>query len=186
MLRVNNDVKVPKNAKASVKPIGIFGDVAIALTPTGPSSVAYQPGDTVPVGIGETDIQAIENKVDSIAGTVQLMTKTLNAELFAAGGIRDMRKSLANAQQMTANAAQLSMQLNAIAAEQNRNLTVTMASFRRAANAVDSASIDSTLKNFRKSQREPHAPGGEPRFDEPPREQPDGRASSAATERWAS
>ena len=41
--------------------------------------------------------------------------------------------------------------LNAIAAEQNRNLTATMASFRRAASAVDSAAIDSTLKNFRAS-----------------------------------
>jgi phospholipid/cholesterol/gamma-HCH transport system substrate-binding protein len=151
LLRVNNDVKVPKNSVASVKPIGIFGDAAIALTPKGPSRVVFSPGDTVPVGPGETDIQAIENKVDSIAGTVQLMTKTLNAELFASGGIRDIRRSLANAAALSANAAQLSQQLNAIAAEQNRNLTLTMASFRRAASAIDSAKIDSTMKNFQTS-----------------------------------
>jgi phospholipid/cholesterol/gamma-HCH transport system substrate-binding protein len=151
LLRINNDVKVPKNSVASVKPIGIFGDAAIALTPKGPSRVYYAPGDTVPVGPGETDIQAIENKVDSIAGTVQQMTKTLNAELFASGGIRDIRKSLANAAALSANAAHLSQQLNAIAAEQNRNLTQTMASFRRAASAIDSAKIDSTMKNFQTS-----------------------------------
>jgi phospholipid/cholesterol/gamma-HCH transport system substrate-binding protein len=150
-LRVNNDVKVPKNAKASVKPIGIFGDAAIALTPTGPSKVYYAPGDTVPVGPGETDIQAIENKVDSIAGTVNVMVKTLNAELVASGGLRDIRRSMANAATLSANAAQLSIQLTAIAAEQNRNLTATMASFRRAAGAVDSAKIDSTMRNFQTS-----------------------------------
>ena len=43
-LRVNNDIKVPKNSVASVKPIGIFGDAAIALTPTGPSRTYFEIG----------------------------------------------------------------------------------------------------------------------------------------------
>ena len=151
ILRVNDDVKVPKNSVASVKPVGIFGDAAIALTPKGPSSISFQPSDTVPVGMSDTDIQTIMNHVDTIAVTVQTMTKTLNAELVAAGGIRDIRKSLANAAELSANATRLSIQLNAIAAEQNRNLSQVMASFKRAASAVDSASIDSTMKNFKKS-----------------------------------
>ncbi len=151
MLRVNDDIKVPRSSMASVKPIGIFGDAAIALTPKAPSNISFRPGDTVPVGPADTDIQAIMNKVDSVAATVQLMTKILNAELFASGGIRDMRKTLASSATVAAQAAQLSIQLNAIAAEQNRNLTATMASFRRAASAVDSAKIDSTLNNFRTS-----------------------------------
>lgn len=150
-LRVNDDVKVPRNSKASVKPIGIFGDAAIALTPTGPSTITFSPGDTVPVGPADTDIQAIMNRVDSIGASVQLMTKTINAEVFATGGMKDIRRTMANAAAVSASAAQLSTQLNAIAAEQNRNLTITMASFRRAANAVDSAKIDSTLMNFRTS-----------------------------------
>ena len=150
-LRVNNDIKVPKNSVASVKPIGIFGDAAIALTPKGPSRVYFSPGDTVPVGAGETDIQAIQNKVDSIAGQVSVMVRALNTELVASGGLRDIRRSLASTATLSANAAQLSVQLNAIAAEQNRNLTATMASFRRAASAVDSAKIDSTMKNFQTS-----------------------------------
>jgi phospholipid/cholesterol/gamma-HCH transport system substrate-binding protein len=150
-LRVNDDVKVPKNSLASVKPIGIFGDAAIALTPSGPSKDVFAPGDTVKVGPADTDIQAIMNKVDSIAGTVQVMTKTINSELFATGGMKDMRRTMANAATVSASAAQLSAQLNAIAAEQNRNLTATMASFRRAASAVDSAKIDSTMRNFQTS-----------------------------------
>ena len=151
VLRVNDGVKVPRNSLASVKPVGIFGDAAIALTPKGPSPQSYSPGDTVPVGPADTDIQAIMNRVDSIGLTVQTMTKAINADLVASGGIRDMRKSLANAEQLTAAAARLSIQLNAVAAEQNRNLTATMATFRRAASAVDSAKIDSTMRNFQAS-----------------------------------
>ena len=150
-LRVNNDVQVPKNSVASVKPIGIFGDAAIALTPKGPSRVHFAPGDTVPVGRGETDIQAIQNKVDSIAGTVSEMVRTINAELIVSGGIRDIRRSLSSTATLSANAAQLSAQLTAIAAEQNRNLSATMASLRRAVSSVDSAKIDSTMRNFQTS-----------------------------------
>ncbi|HEX5972324.1 MAG TPA: MlaD family protein [Gemmatimonadaceae bacterium] len=150
-LRVNDDVKVPKNSTASVQPVGIFGDAAIALTPKGPSPVSYQPGDTVPVGPSATDIQALENKADSVMTTVNVMMKTLNAELFAAGGIRDMRRTMANAAELSANASRLSLQLNAIAAEQNRNLTMTMAQLRRSMSAIDSAKIDSTLRNFQTS-----------------------------------
>jgi len=151
VLRVNDGVRVPRNSVASVKPVGIFGDAAIALTPKGPSPQSFSEGDTVPVGPADTDIQAIMNRVDSIGVTVQTMTKAINADLVASGGIRDMRKSLANAEQLTAAAARLSIQLNAVAAEQNRNLTATMASFRRAASAVDSAKIDSTMRNFQAS-----------------------------------
>ena len=150
-LRVNNDIRVPKNSVASVKPIGIFGDAAIALTPKGPSRIYFSPGDTVPVGAADTDVQAIMNRVDSIGATVQVMVKAMNAELVGSGGLRDIRRSMANAATLSANAAQLSLQLNAIAAEQNRNLTATMAAFRRAAGAVDSAKIDSTMRNFQTS-----------------------------------
>jgi len=103
------------------------------------------------VGPADTDIPAIMNRVDSIGATVQTMTKAINADLIAAGGIKDMRRSLANAAQLTEAAARLSVQLNSIAAEQNRNLTATMASFRRAASAVDSVKIDSTMRNFQTS-----------------------------------
>jgi phospholipid/cholesterol/gamma-HCH transport system substrate-binding protein len=150
-LRVNNDIKVPRNSVASVKPIGIFGDAAIALTPKGPSKIYFVPGDTVPVGASDTDVQAIMNRVDSIGATVQVMVQAMNAELVGSGGLRDIRRSMASAATLSANAAQLSIQLNAIAAEQNRNLTATMAAFRRAAGAVDSAKIDSTMRNFQTS-----------------------------------
>ena len=80
------------------------------------------------------------------------MTKAINADLVASGGIKDMRRSLANAARAVATPRRgCRSSSTAIAAEQNRNLTATMASFRRAASAVDSAKIDSTMRNFQTS-----------------------------------
>lgn len=140
--RVNKDQTVPRNSVASVKPVGIFGDVAVALTPTMPaSSQSFAPGDTVPVGTPTPDIGQIMTRVDSIGQSVERMTRALDEQLVQAGGLRDLRKTIA-----ATNA--LSAQLSSIAAEQNRNLTTTFAAFRRAATAVDSARIDSTLRSF--------------------------------------
>lgn len=150
-LRVNKGVKVPRNSKASVRPIGIFGDAAIALTPAAPSATAFAEGDTVPVGPAETDVQAIENRVDSIGKTVQTMVNAMNTQLVQAGGIRDIRRTMANAATLSENASRLSLQLSGVVAEQNKNLSATMASLRRATSALDSAAIDSTLKNLRHS-----------------------------------
>ena len=89
------------------------------------------------------------------------MTKAINADLVASGGIKDMRRTLANSPELEA-AARLSIQLNSIAAEQNPNLTATMASFRRAASAVDREDRldDEELPDV---EREPDANRGEPR-----------------------
>lgn len=145
--RVNDKQTVPRNSVATVKPVGIFGDVAVALTPGLPASAAsFAPGDTVPVGTPAADIGQIMTRVDSIGLNVERMTRALDEELVQAGGLRDLRKTIA-----ATNA--LSAQLSAIAAEQNRNLTTTFAAFRRAATAVDSARIDSTLRSFDATSR---------------------------------
>ena len=140
--RVNGDQTVPKNSTATVKPVGIFGDVAVALTPALPASPQnFAPGDTVPPGPPSPDIAQIMTRVDSIGQNVERMTHALDAELVQAGGVKDLRRTIAAT-------TSLATQLQSIAAEQNRNLTATLAAYRRAATAIDSARIDSTLRSF--------------------------------------
>jgi phospholipid/cholesterol/gamma-HCH transport system substrate-binding protein len=69
------------------------------------------------------------------------MAHTFDVELVQAGGVRDLRKTIA------ATTA-LATQMQSIAAEQNRNLTATLNAYRRAATAIDSSRIDSTLRAF--------------------------------------
>ena len=140
--RVNKDQTVPRGSLATVKPIGIFGDVAVALNPQLPVPPQnYNPGDTVPPGTPSPDIGQIMTRVDSIGQSVERMTRAMEMQLVQAGGVKDLRRTIA------ATTA-LSTQLQSIAAEQSRNLTATLAAYRRAATAIDSARIDSTLRTF--------------------------------------
>ena len=152
--RIAGDREIPRSSTATVVAIGIFGDVAIALTPDSIPGPPFQPGDTVPTGRPEPTIGQLMLRADSIAQSVQAMTLTMQRELVAAGGFRDLRRTIANTQALTS-------QLTDIAAQQNRNITRVMASVERSANAVDSAKIGATLENFRTASANVEALTGE-------------------------
>jgi phospholipid/cholesterol/gamma-HCH transport system substrate-binding protein len=147
--RVGKEYHVPKGTVATVVANGIFGDMAIALTPKGPNPLSIPPGDTVPVGPSAPGIAQITSKADSVATSVNAITTALQKELVASGGVTDLRKSLATSNVLLLNMNRLVSQFASIAAEQNRQLTLTQASLRRATSGIDSAKIDSTLANFR-------------------------------------
>ena len=145
--RVGKDYKVPQGTVATVIPNGIFGDMAIALTPKRPNPLSIPADDTIPVGPSAPGIAELTSKGDSIATSVNAITTALNKELVAAGGVKDLRATLASSNALVLNMNRLVTQFSAVAAEQNRQLSMTQASLRRATSGVDSAKIDSTLKN---------------------------------------
>lgn len=140
-LRIQSSQPIPKPSVATVVPNGIFGDVAVNFTPV-QSSARYAEGDTVKTGPAPPGIAQLTAKADSISSSVNAITTALNKELVAGGGIVDLRSTLAGTNKLVT-------ELTAVAAEQSRQLTMTMASLRRATSAVDSVKIDSTLKNLR-------------------------------------
>lgn len=152
LLRIDDKYAVPKGSKATVKAIGIFGDVAVALTPPTPvPAAAYAAGDTVPPGTPAADVDQIMSRVDSIGQTVSVLMKGLQQDIIAAGTLKDMHRAMAST-------AALSIQLQAVVAEQNRNATQTLAAFRESAarigniaNVVDSAQVAVTIANLRKT-----------------------------------
>lgn len=141
-LRIQKDYKVPVTSAATVVPNGIFGDMAVALTPSRPDPKAFNPGDTVPIGPSTPGIAQITSKADSITRSVNAMTSALEREMVAGGGIRDLRNTIAATNRMVNEFA-------AVATEQSRQLTATMTSLRRATSAIDPAKVDSTITNFR-------------------------------------
>jgi len=145
-LTIDNDYTIPKGSTATVKPVGIFGDVAVGLTPSMPvSPKSYAPGDTLPTGAPAADIGQIMNRVDSIGQSVSVLMTALKTQMVDAGTLRDLHQTIAST-------AVLSRQLQGVLAEQNRNLTQTMATFRIAAarmsGAVDSTRIAATMANL--------------------------------------
>ncbi len=141
-LRIQKSYQVPVTSKAAVVPNGIFGDQAVALTPSRPDPKAFKPGDTIPIGPSTPGIAELTSKADSITRSVNAMTSALEHEMVAGGGIRDLRNTIAATNRMVTEFA-------AVASEQSRNLTATMTSLRRATSAIDPAKVDSTITNFR-------------------------------------
>ena len=147
--RVGKSYKVPQGTVATVIPNGIFGDMAIALTPKRPNPLSIPENDTIPVGPSAPGLAELTSKGDSIATSVNAITGALQKELVASGGVTDLRKTLASSNALMLNMNRLVSQFSVVAKEQNRQLTMTQASLRRATSGVDSAKIDSTLKNVR-------------------------------------
>ncbi len=141
-MRIVDEYRVPVGSSARVVANGIFGDMAIALTPIKPNPVAFKSGDTIPVAPSAPGLTELTAKADSVGTSVNALTREMERELVAGGGIRDMRKALAGANRLIA-------QLVVVAAEQNRQLTATQEAVRRATTAVDPAKIDSTVTNLR-------------------------------------
>ncbi len=140
--RIVGDYKVPVNTLATVVPVGIFGDQSIALMPKAPGiKEAFAPGDTIPVGPPGPTIDQILLRVDSMSQKLGDVTQSIQFQLVQNGGMADLRQTIAQT-------AKLTTQLNSIAAEQSRGLSLTLASFRRTLNAVDSVRVDSTVRNL--------------------------------------
>ncbi len=156
MLSIADKYEIPKGSTATVKAIGIFGDVAVALTPPLPvPPTSYAPGDTVPPGPPSADINQIMDHVDSIGKDVSVLTAALRKQIVEAGTLNDIHKTLAST-------AALSVELQRVVAEQNRNLTQTMAAFSTAAGNIsasadrvsrlaDSAQIAASIVNLRQT-----------------------------------
>lgn len=149
MLRIDNQYTIPKGSTAVVKPVGIFGDVAVALMPPLPvPATSYSAGDTVPPGPAAADVSQIMSRVDTIGQSISVLTHALQQEVIQAGTLRDIQHTMAAA-------ATLSLQLQRVVAQQNQNLTETMSAFRTAAthlsNAVDSAQLAASVANLRQT-----------------------------------
>jgi phospholipid/cholesterol/gamma-HCH transport system substrate-binding protein len=141
-LRIQKQYNVPLTSKAAVVPNGIFGDMAVAVTPSRPDPRSFKPGDTIPIGASTPGIADLTTKADSITRSVNAMTSALEREMVAGGGIRDLRNTIAATNRMVNEFA-------AVASEQSRQLTATMTALRRATTAIDPAKVDSTITNFR-------------------------------------
>ena len=74
--------------------------------------------------------------------SVNAVSAALEHEMEAAGGIRDLRNTIAATNRLVNDFAQ-------IADEQSRQLSATMTSLRRASAAIYPAKVDSTVRNIR-------------------------------------
>lgn len=145
-MSIEDDYQVPRNSKAAVVPVGIFGDQEIALLPDEPSMVFFDEGDSVPPAPPKAGLPELTARADTISQRLDDVARTVQLELVQGGGIADLRKTLA-----ATNA--LARQLSAVTTEQSRQLTLTMTRFRNTTAAIDSVQLDSTVRNLQVTTR---------------------------------
>jgi phospholipid/cholesterol/gamma-HCH transport system substrate-binding protein len=139
-MTIRNQYHIPKSAIAEVYPIGIFGDVIVAMRTGTPTKDVFAAGDTVPSkAASSSGLDALQAKADTIANNLLAITRSLEQELVAAGTIRQFREAVSGVKTMVT-------QINATVAEQNKNVTATLADVR---GAVDSADIGKTAAQVR-------------------------------------
>ena len=169
-LSIDRKWKIPEGTTATVQNEGFFGDKSVALHPcrkpsprlgtetgappdtTPPREVPgapgicrpgsfYPEGDTIPTGTPAPSMDEILTRVDSMSGALSDIVQSLRVQMVQEGGLRDLRRTIAST-----NA--LMQSLTRVADEQSRQLSLTMASLRRTTSAIDSASVDSTVRGM--------------------------------------
>ena len=145
-MTIEDDYHVPTNSTAYVQPVGIFGDQEIALIPKEPSPIFFAEGDSVPPAVPKPGLPELTARADTISQRLDDVAKAVQLELVQGGGIADLRKTLGATHDLT-------RQLGTIAAEQSRQLTLTLGQFRKTTAAIDSVQLDSTLRNLQQTTR---------------------------------
>ena len=141
-MAIDDQYGIPVGSTASVVPVGIFGDQSIALNPPRASTQYIAHGDTLVVGPTSPTLNDLLARGDTVARSVEALTREFERQLVTEGGIRDLRNTLAATNDLVTR-------LGGIAVEQSRQLTQTQTTLRRSVSALDTASIDSTVQNLR-------------------------------------
>jgi len=139
-MKIEDKYHIPQGVRATVQPVGLFGDAEIALAGQ-PSALKIAEGDTVPAGASPPGVPEVTAKADSVATLAVEVSRRFNHEMVDSGGIAELRRTIASTNQLVA-------QLNRVAAEQSRQLTQTQVQLRRTVAAIDSSALDSTVRNF--------------------------------------
>ena len=145
-IRINNDYEVPEGSTATVVPVGIFGDAAVALTPAAPSLTSYAAGDTVPLGQPRPTLDDLIARLDTVGRTISDVTGAIELQLVDEGGLAELRQTIRATNRLI-------VQLNDIATQQSRELSATTASLRSAAGAVDSVAVANTVQGLQQSSQ---------------------------------
>ncbi len=140
--RIQKQYHVPLGTKAQVVANGLFGDMAIALTPDKPNPLSFAAGDTVPVGPPVAGISTLVAGADTVSNEIKSIISAARVQLVDSAGIAEMRQTILSSNRLVA-------QLSQIAALQSRELQATMGQLRRTVSAVDSTQVDSTVRNLR-------------------------------------
>jgi phospholipid/cholesterol/gamma-HCH transport system substrate-binding protein len=141
-LEVEDKYSVPEGSIAQLRTASFFGDMAINLEPPLNYRSSVQPGDTIPAAPPPPTMDALLSRLDSVSRGVSDVAQAFEIQMVREGGIQDLRGTIAATNRLI-------RQISQVADEQSRGLTRLTTNLNRSITAIDSAVIDSTMRNLR-------------------------------------
>jgi phospholipid/cholesterol/gamma-HCH transport system substrate-binding protein len=141
-LKIDKEYQIPDGSTATVVSVGFFGDKAVAIQPPAQFTASnVTAGDTIPSGRSGASIDQLLQRLDTVSRSVTDVAQSFEIQMVRQGGLADLRQAIGNTNRLVA-------ELNDIAAEQSRGVSLTLSSLRRTVDAIDSATVDSTVRNM--------------------------------------
>jgi phospholipid/cholesterol/gamma-HCH transport system substrate-binding protein len=141
-MAVEERYNVPEGSIAQLKTASFFGDMAINLEPPLNFRSNVQRGDTIPAAPPPPTMDALLSRLDSVSRGVSDVAQAFEIQMVREGGIQDLRGTISSTNRLI-------RQISQVAEEQSRGLTRLTTSLQRSISAIDSAVVDSTMRNIR-------------------------------------
>jgi phospholipid/cholesterol/gamma-HCH transport system substrate-binding protein len=116
--------------------------MAINLEPPLSYRSSVQPGDTIPAAPPPPTMDALLSRLDSVSRGVSDVAQAFEIQMVREGGLQDLRGTIVATNRLI-------RQISQVADEQSRGLTRLTNNLNRSITAIDSAVIDSTMRNLR-------------------------------------
>jgi phospholipid/cholesterol/gamma-HCH transport system substrate-binding protein len=141
-MAIDQKYLVPDGSIAQMKTASFFGDMAINLEPPLNFRSSVQPGDTIPAAPPPPTMDALLSRLDSVSRGVSDVAQAFEIQMVREGGIQDLKGTLSATNRLV-------RQISQIADEQSRELSRLTRNLNRSVSAIDSAIVDSTMRNIR-------------------------------------
>ncbi len=176
-LRIDPDVRIPRNTEAMIKTMGLLGEKYVEFVPIGAETTRqaapgettyYHGGERVQVTVSPSDVDKLINQLSAISDDIKQVTGSLRQVLGTERGEKSMEDILQDLRQTTANIKEFShtlssdgselvmrlndlvASLNGVVGENRDNLRVTMENVREASKNAELAlaSIESAARKI--------------------------------------
>jgi phospholipid/cholesterol/gamma-HCH transport system substrate-binding protein len=141
-MAVDEKYQVPDGVIAQLKTASFFGDMAINLEPPLNFRSSVRPGDTIPAAPPPPTMDALLSRLDSVSRGVSDVAEAFQIQMVREGGIEDLKGTISATNRLV-------RQISQIADEQSRELSRLTKNLNRTVSAIDSAVVDSTMRNIR-------------------------------------
>ncbi len=110
VLWIREGVKIPKNATAVIRTMGLMGEKYVEIVGGSPDEGYVSSGGSLGRGVSPADVDYLIAQLSDVAKDLKAVTRSLRNSIGTPEGERDIKKTLANLRELTSTLARLSIE----------------------------------------------------------------------------